>query len=399
MNNNIENNPFCKKYNTPHDAIPYDSIELEHFIPAIKEGIRQEEECINAICANNDTPNFENTIEPFERAGGMLGDVIRAFEALINSHSNDAIVAVSEEINKLHTEHSNNITLNEKLFERIKYVYENKDEHRQLRKEQIRLLDDIYTMFVRSGANLKDKERDEYRSLCQKLSMLSLKFQENIIKDTDAYTLHITNKKDLEGLPSDLIETAASTAADEGKKGWIFTLHRPCYIPFITFCKNRELRKQMYMEYSTLGAKGNSYDNRNIVIESVNTRLRLANLLGYDTYSDYVLAERMANLALRQGRNVTLEPMNPYERRIIHTAVQNIKGVTSWSVGEEPNRRVVIGSGKDKGGYNRGGQRGRGGRRPTPAQNTTPAVDREQKKDFGSAPLYGKIERKIPEAE
>jgi len=111
------------------------------------------------------------------------------------------------------------------------------------------------------------------------------------------------------------------------------------------------------------------------------------------------LAERMANLALRQGRNVTLEPMNPYERRIIHTAVQNIKGVTSWSVGEEPNRRVVIGSGKDKGGYNRGGQRGRGGRRPTPAQNTTPAVDREQKKDFGSAPLYGKIERKIPEAE
>lgn len=294
MNNNIENNPFCKKYNTPHDAIPYDSIELEHFIPAIKEGIRQEEECINAICANNDTPNFENTIEPFERAGDMLGDVIRAFEALINSHSNDAIVAVSEEINKLHTEHSNNITLNEKLFERIKYVYENKDEHRQLRKEQIRLLDDIYTMFVRSGANLKDKERDEYRSLCQKLSMLSLKFQENIIKDTDAYTLHITNKKDLEGLPSDLIETAASTAADEGKKGWIFTLHRPCYIPFITFCKNRELRKQMYMEYSTLGAKGNSYDNRNIVIESVNTRLRLANLLGYDTYSDYVLAERMA---------------------------------------------------------------------------------------------------------
>ena len=198
MNNNIENNPFCKKYNTPHDAIPYDSIELEHFIPAIKEGIRQEEECINAICANNDTPNFENTIEPFERAGDMLGDVIRAFEALINSHSDDAIVAVSEEINKLHTEHSNNITLNEKLFERIKYVYENKDEHRQLRKEQIRLLDDIYTMFVRSGANLKDKERDEYRSLCQKLSMLSLKFQENIIKDTDAYTLHITNKKDLE---------------------------------------------------------------------------------------------------------------------------------------------------------------------------------------------------------
>lgn len=294
MNNDIKNNPFCEKNNTPHNAVPYDRIKLEHFIPAVKYGIKNEEASINAICANGNVPDFENTIEAFERSGEMLGDVLRAFETLINSNSNDETIAVSEEINKLYTEHSNNITLNEKLFERIKFVYDDKQKQSSLSKEQKRLLEETYTMFVRSGANLKGEEREEYRQLCQKLSALSIKFQENLIKDTDAYTLHITDPKNLEGLPSDLIETAATTAADEGKEGWIFTLHRPCYIPFITFCKNRELRERMYMEYSTLGAKNNNYDNRKIVIEIVNARLRLANLLGYDTYSDYILSERMA---------------------------------------------------------------------------------------------------------
>lgn len=292
MNKNTINNPFYTAYNTPFNAIPYDRIELEHFIPAIEKGIKDEEQSINAICNNTEEPDFENTIVAFERAGEMLGDVIRAFEALINSQSNDDIIAVSEEINKLYTEHCNNITLNKKLFERIKTVYNN--DSNNLTKEQKRLLNDVYTMFLRSGANLKDDEQEEYRNITQKLSLLSIKFQENIIKDTDAYTLHITDKKELEGLPSDLLETAATTANEQKKEGWIFTLHRPSYIPFMTFCKNRELRKQMYLAYSTLGAKNNKHDNRKIVKESVNTRLRLANLLGYNTYSDYILAERMA---------------------------------------------------------------------------------------------------------
>lgn len=292
MNKNTINNPFYTTYDTPYNAIPYDRIELEHFIPAIEKGIKDEDKSINDICNNTKEADFENTIVAFERAGEMLGDVIRAFEALINSQSNDDIVAISEEINKLYTEHCNNITLNKKLFERIKTVYNNNNE--KLTKEQKRLLEDIYTMFVRSGANLKDNEQEEYRNITQRLSLLSLKFQENIVKDTDAYTLHITDKKELEGLPSDLIETASITAKEQKKDGWVFTLHRPCYIPFMTFCKNRELRKQMYLAYSTLGAKSNEYDNRNIVKESVNTRLRLANLLGYNTYSDYILAERMA---------------------------------------------------------------------------------------------------------
>lgn len=287
-----EENPFYTGYNTPYDAIPYDRISLEHYIPAVKEGIRREQENIDKICSNPQNPTFQNTIEEFERAGEMLGDVMCAFEALINSRSYDKIEAISEEIHKLYTIHRNNITLNKTLFARIKAVKE--QDNSNLRKDQQRLLDETYRMFERSGANLNDSEREEYRSLSERLSILSLKFQENLIKDTDDYTLNITNAADVEGMPSDLLDSAAATAKEQGNEGWTFTLHRPSYMPFITFCRNRELRRQMYMAYSTLGAKGNEYDNREIVVETVNARLRLANLLGYDTYSDYILAERMA---------------------------------------------------------------------------------------------------------
>lgn len=288
----LKGNPFCEPYNTPFDAIPYDRIELNHFIPAVMEGIRREEESIEAICNNSECATFENTIAAFERSGEMLGDVMCAFEALINSRSNDEITAISEEIHTLYTRHRNNVTLNEPLFARIKAVYES--DNSRLTKEQQRLTEETYTMFVRSGANLQGDRRDRYRELSQQLSILSLKFQENTVKDTDDYTLHITDAKDVEGMPADLVESAAATAREQEKEGWLFTLHRPSYLPFITFCKNRELRRQMYMAYSTLGAKGNAYDNRNIVVESVNARMELANLLGYTTYSDYVLAERMA---------------------------------------------------------------------------------------------------------
>lgn len=288
----IENNPFCQPYNTPFGAIPYDRISLSHFVPAVKEGIRREADAIEAICNNPQEPTFKNTIEEFERSGTMLGDVLCAFEALINSRSYDEIMEVSEEIHTLYTEHRNNVTLNERLFARVKKVHSTPDS--SLTKEQQRLLEETYTMFVRSGANLQGEEREEYRELCQTLSILSLKFQENQIKDTDEYTLHITDEKDTDGLPDDLLEGAAAAAREQGKEGWIITLHRPSYLPFITFCRNRELRREIYMAHSTIGAKGNSHDNREFVKALVNTRLRLANLLGYSTYSDYVLAERMA---------------------------------------------------------------------------------------------------------
>lgn len=288
----LAENPFFTPYGTPYGAIPYDRILLGHFVPAVKEGIRREEEAIEAICSNEEPATFGNTIAALDRAGLMLGEVIGAFNALLNARSNDELLAVEEEIELLHTAHSNNITLNKKLFSRIKEVYEGNTS--QLSGEQKRLLEQTYKSFVRNGANLQGEEREEYRRLTERLAVLGIKFQENCIKDTDAYTLHITEASDLEGLPADVIDAAHNNAKENGHEGWLFTLHRPSYLPFITFCRNRDLRRQMYMAYSTIGAKGNSHDNRAIVTETVNCRLELAHLLGYNTYSDYILDERMA---------------------------------------------------------------------------------------------------------
>lgn len=288
----LADNPFFTPYGTPYGAIPYDRILLGHFVPAVKEGIRREEEAIEAICCNKEPATFGNTIAALDRAGLILGEVIGAFNALLNARSNDELLAVEEEIELLHTAHSNNITLNKRLFSRIKEVYEG--DTSQLSGEQKRLLEQTYKSFVRNGANLQGEEREEYRRLTERLAVLGIKFQENCIKDTDAYTLHVTEASDLEGLPADVIDAAHNNAKENGHEGWLFTLHRPSYLPFITFCRNRDLRRQMYMAYSTIGAKGNSHDNRAIVTETVNCRLRLARLLGYNTYSDYILDERMA---------------------------------------------------------------------------------------------------------
>ena len=288
----LAENPFFTPYGTPYGAIPYDRILLGHFVPAVKEGIRREEEAIEAICSNEEPATFGNTIAALDRAGLMLGEVIGAFNALLNARSNDELLAVEEEIELLHTAHSNNITLNKRLFSRIKEVYEG--DTSQLSGEQKRLLEQTYKSFVRNGANLQGEEREEYRRLTERLAVLGIKFQENCIKDTDAYTLHVTEASDLEGLPADVIDAAHNNAKENGHEGWLFTLHRPSYLPFITFCRNRDLRRQMYMAYSTIGAKGNSHDNRAIVAETVNCRLKLARLLGYNTYSDYILDERMA---------------------------------------------------------------------------------------------------------
>ena len=292
MNNNTIQNPLLAPYDTPFGAIPYDRITLEHFVPAIKEAIENEKKAIDAICYNNEPATFENTIVALDRSGLVLGEIIGAFNALANAQSNDEILAVEEEIELLCTAHHNDISLNEQLFARIKEVY-NSDTS-MLDTAQKRLLEQTYTSFIRGGANLTGNDREEYRKLKERLSVLAIKFQENNIKDTDAFTLHITDEADINGVPEDVKDAAANNAKENGKDGWLFTLHRPSYLPFITFCRNRELRRQMYMAYSTTSSKGNEYDNREIVKETVNTRLRLARLLGYNTYSDYVLAERMA---------------------------------------------------------------------------------------------------------
>lgn len=287
----IKSNPLLAPYDTPFGAIPYDRITLGHFVPAIKEAIKKEQEAIEAIC-NNKVATFENTIVALDRSGLLIGEITGAFNAIANAQSNDEILAAEEEIELLCTAHHNDISLNERLFARIKEVYNG--DTSMLDTAQKRLLEQTYTSFIRSGANLTGEDREEYRKLKERLSVLAIRFQEDNIKDTDAFTLHITDEADIDGVPEDVKEAAANNARENGKEGWLFTLHRPSYIPFITFCRNRELRRQMYMAYSTTCSKGNEFDTREIVKETVNLRLRLARLLGYNTYSDYVLAERMA---------------------------------------------------------------------------------------------------------
>ena len=285
-------NPFFTEYGTPFGAIPYNNITLEHFVPAVKEGIRLECEAIERICNESGTATFENTIEALEYSGVKLSVITGAFNALVNARSYDEILAVEEEIELLCTAHRNNVSLNSRLFERVKAVYEG--EREGLDAAQNRLLDETYMGFVRSGANLKGADRERYRVLTERLATLAIKYQENCIKDTDGFTLHVTEVADLSGIPADVVEAARNNAVEGGLEGWLFTLHRPSYIPFMTFCRNRGLRQQMYMAYSTIGAKGNGHDNRAVVVETVNARLELARMLGYGSYSEYVLAERMA---------------------------------------------------------------------------------------------------------
>ena len=319
-----EMNPFLMPYDTPYGAIPYDRITLGHYIPAIKEGIAREEKIIESICNSNDDATFENTIAALDYAGLMLGDVIGAFNAVANACSNDEVLASEEEMQQLYVAHKNNITLNEKLFARVKAVFDGDNSH--LTTEQHRLLEQTYNSFVRNGANLTGEQRNEYRELTERLATLAIRFQENSIKDTDAYTLHIENAADLEGLPEDVVDAARNTAKESGKEGWIFTLHRPSYLPFITFCRNRELRRQMYMAYDTIGAKDNAYDNCEVVKETVNCRLKLARLLGYNTYSDYVLSERMA-----QNTDAVFSMLGKLTWSYMPTARKEMEEVTAFA--------------------------------------------------------------------
>ena len=319
-----EMNPFLMPYDTPYGAIPYDRITLGHYIPAIKEGIAREEKIVESICNSNDDATFENTIAALDYAGLMLGDVIGAFNAVANACSNDEVLAIEEEMQQLYVAHKNNITLNEKLFARVKAVFDGDNSH--LTTEQHRLLEQTYNSFVRNGANLTGEQRNEYRELTERLATLAIRFQENSIKDTDAYTLHIENAADLEGLPEDVVDAARNTAKENGKEGWIFTLHRPSYLPFITFCRNRELRRQMYMAYDTIGAKDNAYDNCEVVKETVNCRLKLARLLGYNTYSDYVLSERMA-----QNTDAVFSMLGKLTWSYMPTARKEMEEVTAFA--------------------------------------------------------------------
>lgn len=313
MNTIEAQNPFLvKQYTTPHNTIPFDKIEVAHYEPAIREGIRQHNAEIDAIINNAETPTFANTIEAYERSGKLLAHVSEVFGNLLSAETNDDMQELAKIIMPLLDEHSNDVSLNETLFKRIKFVYEHQA-NENLNQEQTKLLEDVYNGFVRNGANLQNEAKENYRELTRQLSLLTLQFSENNLKETNDYKLVLTDKAQLSGLPGSAVETAAETAREQGIDGWVFTLQAPSYIPFMAYADDRNLRRELYMAYNTKCTHDNATDNRQIVKELVNTRMDIAKLLGYQNYAEYVLQERMAqnSKAVYQLLNQLLEAYTP----------------------------------------------------------------------------------------
>lgn len=293
--NNIVNaqNPFFERYQTPHGAAPFDRIKTEHYEPAIQEGIKQQKEAIDAIIRNPKKPTFSNTIEALENSGELLDKVTPVFGNMLGAETSDELQALAQKLMPLLNEHSNNITLNEQLFARVKEVYQQK-KTLKLNLEQSKLLDNVYESFIRHGANLQGEARDQYRQLSNELSTLTLTFSENNLKETNNYQLLLTDKADLAGLPEMIVDAAAETAKSKGKDGWMFTLQAPSFVPFLTYADNRELRHTLYLAYNTKCSQDNEFNNSDIVRKIVNIRMKIAQLLGYNNHAEYTLQKRMA---------------------------------------------------------------------------------------------------------
>lgn len=286
-------NPFFENIHTPHGTVPFDRIAVEHYAPAIRRGIECQNEEIGAIVRDPQPADFHNTILALEKSGQLLHRVEVVFDNLLSAETNDAMQELAKELMPLLSEHANNITLNERLFERVKTAYEHRNDE-PLTAEQRKLTEDTYEGFVRSGANLQGADKEKYRELSRQLSLLTLQFSENNLKETNDYQLVLTDEAQLKGLPQSAIDAAAETAREKQQEGWVFTLHAPSYVPFLTYAADRNLRKEIYMAYNTKCTHANACNNLDIVKQLVNTRLALAQLLGYKDYATYKLEHRMA---------------------------------------------------------------------------------------------------------
>lgn len=277
----------------PFDTAPFSQIKNAHFKPAFEQAIANARAEIDTITANTEAPTFENTIEALEFAGQQLDRISSIFFNLNSAETNDVIQAIAQEVSPLLSEFGNDITLNEELFKRVKIVYENKNAL-VLTPEQQTLLDKKYKSFSRNGANLPENKKQQLRDIDKKLAKLKLTFGENVLAETNKYTLHITDEKDLAGLPDHAKEAAAQTAEEMGKQGWVITLQYPSYIPFMTYADNRELRKKLAIASGAKGFQNNEHDNQKNVLEIAKLRHQRAQLLGYNTHAHFVLEERMA---------------------------------------------------------------------------------------------------------
>ncbi len=288
---NMEN-PLLTESKLPYGAPQFDKIRNEHYLPAFEQGIKEAKEEIDAIVNNPEEPTFENTVEAMEYAGGTLERVSGIFFNLMEADTDDEMQEIAEKVSPMLTEYSMYVSLNEKLFQRVKAVYE-KRESLGLEKDQMRILENSYKGFVRGGANLSDEDKKTYSRISEELSLASLSYGKNLLAATNAYTLNVTDSASLDGLPSYVVEAAAETAKEKGLEGWAFTLDYPSYSPFMKFSRCRDLRRQLYMAYNTRAVEGENSNVEN-VRKIASLRLQQANILGYKTYADYALEDKMA---------------------------------------------------------------------------------------------------------
>ena len=317
-------NPFFIPYNTPHNTIPFNQIKLEDYEEAFMEGINRDNEITAKIINDPEEPTFENTIIRVDREKGdeyyeLLERVSTVFFNMLSANTNDEMDELAQKMSPILTQHANDIMLNEDLFKRVKYVYEH---HRELTPEEQMLLDKQYDGFVRSGALLDKEGKEKLRQLTEEASLLSLQFSQNLLKENKAFKLHITDEKQLDGLPETARQAAAMTAKEDAVEGWVFSLDGPSYSPFMTYSSQRDLREKMFMARNTVCTHDNNENNVQICQRLVNLRREVAQLLGYDCFADYVLKHRMASDVehVYQLFNNLLEAYTP-------TAIEEVKEV------------------------------------------------------------------------
>ncbi|MCU0462632.1 MAG: M3 family metallopeptidase, partial [Bacteroidales bacterium] len=292
------NNPLLQEWKTPYGTPPFHLFENSHFKPAIEETIRSASEEIRTITNNPDTPDFRNTIAALDMAGGKLGDVTSILFNLNSAETSKELQMIAQEVSPLLTRYSNDITMNEDLFRRVKVIYDSRDTS-VLNTEEMMLLEKNYRNFILGGAGLDQEKKARFREISEELSKLSIKFEENVLDDTNLFELHITDTDSLAGLPEGTIEMASMEAREKKKEGWIFTLHFPSYIPFMKYSERRELREKMYRAYSSRAFHNDTHDNSELSLKIVNLRLELAKILGFNNFAELVLGDRMADTTVK----------------------------------------------------------------------------------------------------
>ena len=317
-------NPFLSESSAPFGAPEFDKIKNEHYLPAFEYGIQEGKAQIDAIVANEEEPTFENTIEAMEYCGQTLNKVAGIFYNLMEADTNDEMQKIAEQVSPMLTEFSMYTSLNAPLFERVKAVYEKKDEL-GLDADQMKLLENTYKGFVRGGANLSEEDKATFSKLSEELSLLGLQFGKNVLDATNAYTLHITDSTDLAGLPEYVKAMGAETAKEKGLEGWAFTLAYPSFAPFMKYSENRELRQQMWTA-NNAKALGGEFDNSEIVKKIVDLRIKKVNLLGYETFADFALEERMA-----KDRKTATEFINGLLVQSLPFAKKDVKDVEAYA--------------------------------------------------------------------